>query len=100
MMDPLTIRRCTLKITIFSMLLFSAIATLAQEPAKATKKEQPATTPQKLVDQGIAIEFTVDAAARKATRVRAAEDANIKFKVTDTTTGNPVKGLNLSAWLS
>ena len=99
-MDPLTIRRCALKISILSILLLSAVATLAQEPAKATKKEQPATTPQKLVEQGVAIEFTVDAPARKATKVRAAEDANIKFKVTDTTTGTPVKGLSLSAWLS
>ena len=98
-MDPLTIRRCTLKLTIISLLLFSALVTLAQEPPKATKKEQPATSPQKLVEQGIAIEFTVDAATPKAT-VRAAEDANIKFKVTDTTTGTPVKGLSLSAWLS
>src|SRR5215216_1600787 len=99
-MNPLTIRRCALKITILPILLFSAVVTLAQEPAKTTKKEQPATTPQKLVEQGVAIEFTVDAQVPKATKVRAAEDANIKFKVTDTTTGTPVKGLNLSAWLS
>ena len=99
-MDPLTIRRCALTITILSILLFSAVATLAQEPAKPTKKEQPATTTQKLVEQGVAIEFTVDAQVPKATRVKAAEDANIRFKVTDVTTGTPVKGLNLSAWLS
>jgi YVTN family beta-propeller protein len=99
-MDPLTIRRCAPKITILSILLFSAVATLAQEPPGATKKEQPATTPQKLVEQGVAIEFTVEAQVPKATKVRAAEDASIKFKVTDTTTGTPVKGLNLSAWLT
>ena len=32
--------------------------------------------------------------------IRAAEDVNVKFKVTDTTTGTPVKGLGLSAWIS
>jgi DNA-binding beta-propeller fold protein YncE len=59
-----------------------------------------ATRAQKVVQQGIAIEFTVDPSAKDGTKVRAGEDANIEFKVTDTTTGTPVKGLNLSAWLS
>ena len=99
-MDPLTIRRCALQITIFLLLLLSAVAALAQEPAKAAKKDQPPISPQKLVEQGIAIEFTVDSQAPNAVRPKAAEDANIKFKITDTTTGTPVKGLSLSAWLS
>src|SRR5215216_7445607 len=99
-MDPLTTRRCALQITIFLLLLLSAVAALAQEPAKAAKKDQPPISPQKLVEQGIAIEFSVDSQAPNAVRPKAAEDANIKFKVTDTTTGTPVKGLSLSAWLS
>lgn len=96
-MDPLTIRRCALQITIFLLLLLSAVAALAQDPAK---KDQPPIPPQKVVEQGIAIEFTVDAQAPNAARPKAAEDANIKFKISDTTTGTPVKGLSLSAWLS
>jgi DNA-binding beta-propeller fold protein YncE len=99
-MDPLTIRRCALQITIFLLLLLSAVAVLAQEPAKAAKKDQPPISPQRLVEQGIAIEFTVEPQAPNATRPKAAEDANIKFKISDTTTGTPVKGLSLSAWLS
>jgi YVTN family beta-propeller protein len=99
-MDPLTIRRCSLQITILWLLLFSAVTTLAQEPAKATKKEQPIIWPQKVVEQGIAIEFTVVPQTPNASVPKAAEDANVKFKITDTTTGTPVKGLNLSAWLS
>src|SRR4026208_982766 len=99
-MDPLTIRRCALQITIFLLLLLSTVAALAQEPAKAAKKDQPPISPQKLVEQGIAIEFTVDAQTPNAARPKAAEDANIKFKISDTTTGTPVKGLSLSAWLS
>ena len=67
--------------------------------AAASFAQQPAQEPQKVVQQGIAIEFTVDP-SQSATKVRAGEDTNIKFKVTDTTTGTPVKGLNLSAWLS
>ncbi len=55
--------------------------------------------PQKIVEQGIAIEFAADPLTPDA-KLRAGEDVNIKFKVTDTNTGTPVKGLNLSAWLS
>ncbi|HEU4507087.1 MAG TPA: beta-propeller fold lactonase family protein [Pyrinomonadaceae bacterium] len=61
---------------------------------------QETKPPQKIVEQGIAIEFTADPLAPKATNIRAAEDVNVKFKVTDTTTGTPVKGLGLSAWIS
>jgi YVTN family beta-propeller protein len=99
-MDPLVIRRCALQITTFWLLLFSPVAIFAQEQAKATKKEQPIIWPQKVVEQGIAIEFTVAPQRPNASAPKAAEDANVKFKITDTTTGTPVKGLNLSAWLS
>ena len=75
-----------MKLTISLFLIFSAaVATFAQS--------------QKLVEQGIAIEFAVDSTKPNA-KVRAGDDANIKFKVTDTTTGTPIKGLNLSAWVS
>jgi len=75
-----------MKLTILLfVILNTAVATLAQS--------------QKLVEQGIAIEFAVDSPKPNA-KVRAGEDANIQFKVTDTTTGTPIKGLNLSAWLS
>ena len=55
---------------------------------------------QKIVEQGIAIEFAADPLAQNAKTIKAGEDVNIKFKVTDTTTGTPVKGLGLSAWIS
>ena len=93
-MDALTIRRFTLQIAILSLLLINVVRVLAQDPAKS------APPAQRIVEQGISIEFNVDPQTRKATKVRAGEDANITFKVTDTTTGTPVKGLNLSAWLS
>src|SRR5215213_8689864 len=76
------------------VLLFGALAVKAQTPAPPETSKA-----QKLVEQGIAIEFTIDPNAKTAT-VRAAEDANISFKVTDTTTGTPVRSLSLSAWLS
>ena len=64
------------------------------------QETKPPAGPQKIVEQGIAIEFTADPLAPNATTIRAAEDVNVKFKVTDTTTGTPVKGLGLSAWIS
>ena len=80
--------------------LFSIVVLLllvAVVPAQETKS--PAG-PQKIVEQGIAIEFTADPLTPNASTIRAAEDVNVKFKVTDTTTGTPVKGLGLSAWIS
>src|SRR5678815_4011830 len=93
------------------VLFFAPVAVKAQEPApppipkleptnSLAKAPAPPTRTQKLVQQGIAIEFTVDPSAKDGTKVRAGEDTNIEFKVTDTTTGTPVKGLSLSAWLS
>jgi YVTN family beta-propeller protein len=61
---------------------------------------QAQNTKQKIVEQGIAIEFTADPLAQNATTIRAAEDVSVRFKVTDTTTGTPVKGLGLSAWIN
>jgi len=99
-MTPLTNRSCSILLPILLTLLLSSVTALAQEPSKVTTKEQPASATQKLVEQGIAIEFSVAPQSPNATRPKAAEDTSIKFKVTDTTTGTPVKGLSLSAWLS
>lgn len=80
---------------VFTVIVSMFLAAVIQ--AQDTK--QPAG-PQKIVEQGIAIEFTAVPLAQNASAIRAAEDVNIKFKVTDTTTGTPVKGLGLSAWIS
>jgi len=94
-------------------MMFAAVSVRAQVPTKPeSKKPQPessakqtdATSPpastQKVVEQGIAIELTIAPHSEKATRIKAGEDASVRFKVTDTTTGTPVKGLSLSAWMS
>lgn len=73
-------------IAILSLILINAAAAFAQQS-------------QKIVEQGIAVEYSAEPQNPNA-KLRAGEDVNIKFKVTDTTTGTPVKGLNLSAWLS
>lgn len=78
-----------MKNIILLFMLFAAITAQAQE-----KKVQ------KIVEQGVAIEFTADPLAPNAKAIKAGEDVNVKFKVTDTTTGTPMKGLALSAWIS
>ena len=93
-------------------LLFGVLVGQAQEPAKppegkpvtsssGSAPDKTATEPssQKIIQQGIAIEFTIDPVKEKST-LTAGEDALVKFKVNDTTTGTPVKGLGLSVWMS
>src|SRR5678815_29819 len=85
----------THRLVILITALISLAAVVAgQEPPKKT------TQTQKIVEQGIAIEFTAEPLVQNVNSIRAAEDVNVRFKVTDTTTGTPVKGLGLSAWIS
>src|SRR5689334_17446046 len=79
-------------ITIIGLLVF-AVAVQAQDAKKTIQT-------QKIVEQGVAIEFTAEPLVQNVNTIRAAEDVNVRFKVTDTTTGTPVKGLGLSAWIS
>ena len=80
--------------------LISLVAILLFTVAAQAQNAKPAAGPQKIVEQGIAIEFTVEPLVQNAKSIRAADDVNVQFKVTDTTTGTPVKGLGLSAWIS
>ena len=86
-------QRLNIPILLFVSLLLFAMVARAQEP-------KPSVTPQKIVEQGVAIEFTADPLVPNVNKIRAAEDVNIKFKVTDVASGTPVKGLGLSAWIS
>ena len=87
------------------LLMFGAMAQ-AQEPAKpgvGSPTGKTAAQPladQKVVEQGISIEFTVDPQKERLPKPMAGEESVVKFKVTDTTTGTPVKGMNLSVWMS
>ncbi len=76
------------------VLIFLATTVLGQEPNKKTIQTQ------KIVEQGVAIEFTAEPLVQNVNSIRAAEDVAVRFKVTDTTSGTPVKGLGLSAWIS
>ena len=79
---------------------FLSLITLVLIGINTQAQEKLPTNTQKIVEQGIAIEFTADPVAKNATSIKAGEDVDVKFKVTDTTTGTPVKGLGLSAWIS
>ena len=74
----------------FLVLLFAVVAVKAQEPApppipklspanSLAKVPAPPARAQKVVQQGIVFELTVDPSAKNATRVRAGEDTNIKI---------------------
>lgn len=104
------ISRCVAPFAFVCLLVFGAAAQ-AQEPAKAPpSKPAPENSPanvtgqqspaQKIVEQGIAVEFSVDPLKENSRKPRAGEDSIVKIKVTDTTTGTPLKGLNLSVWMS
>lgn len=78
--------------------------TLQTKPAAAAKTNEPADTPQKIVHQGIAVEFQIEPVASagksKAAELMEGQDALVRFKVTDTATQTPLTGLRLSAWMS
>lgn len=81
-------------VLVAALVLFASTAFSQETPAKKTVQTQ------KIVEQGIAIEFAAEPLVQNINSIRAAEDVNVRFKVTDTTTGTPVKGLGLSAWIS
>jgi YVTN family beta-propeller protein len=95
----------------FCFLMLGAVPTQGQGPAKAgaqksAAKDSPAKTAaepaasQKLVEQGIAIDFSLNPLKQKPAQLLAGEEGILSFKVTDTTTNTPVKGLSLSVWMS
>ena len=95
----------------FCFLVLGVIAAPAQERGKtAPEQAQPATAAakttspparqQRIVEQGIAVEFTIEPQKEKSPNPKAGDDALVTFKITDTTSGTPVKGLSLSVWMS
>ena len=58
-----------------------------------------AQTPQKIVKDGIEIEFTAEAPTSKA-GLTAGEDAVFRFKIRDTTSKTPLSGVRPAAWVA
>lgn len=69
-------------------------------PASAQKEPQQ---PQRFTHEGIAVEFKVEPSAAKsepnAPALMEGAEATVTFKITDTTTGQPVVNLRPAAWI-
>ncbi|HLR05883.1 MAG TPA: cytochrome D1 domain-containing protein [Pyrinomonadaceae bacterium] len=83
------------KVLVVILLGFSvAHARLAQAP----KKVPP--PPQKIVREGIAVEFTIESSgSTHAGELLEGNDATVRFKITENNTGQPISRLHPSAWI-
>lgn len=63
-----------------------------------TVKAQDKGGPQKIVKEGVEIEFTVEPAASKS--LMAGQDAVFRFKIRDTATKTPLSGIKPAAWVA
>ena len=65
-------------------------------------RAQEALKPQKIVKEGVEIEFTIDApASRKdSTAPMAGQDAVFRFRIRDTATKAPLSGIRPAAWIA
>ena len=85
--------RIDLKPILIAILVFSAIAQLATAQAQL---------PQKIVHEGIAVEFTVVPLAsekRGTAELPEGIEASVRFKITDSNTGQPVSNIRPAAWI-
>jgi len=82
------------KVLVVILLGFSvAHARLAQ----AQKRVPP---PQKIVREGIAVEFTIESSgSTHAGELLEGNDATVRFKITENNTGQPISRLHPSAWI-
>src|ERR1044071_9899637 len=96
-------KKFTRKLLAAALLLCAfAPPALAQENPRAEVKPTPARGPQKFVREGVEVEFTFEPVARVAGagELTAGQDAVIRFRLRDTTTGTPLSGVRPSAWAS
>jgi YVTN family beta-propeller protein len=95
-------------------LAFASAATVPAQTAPAQEKPAPATTgpapkptapagPQKIVTQGLEVEFTIEpvkpSAGGKA-ELMEEQDARVRVRVTDTATRSPLAGVRPSVWMT
>lgn len=96
--------------TRLSLLFFWAVAhcaaglfaASAQEVARPTAPKV-ASGPQKIVKEGIEVEFTIDPLApalNAPAALMAGRDSVVRFKVSDTATRTPLSGAKLAVWMS
>ncbi|HJP90741.1 MAG TPA: cytochrome D1 domain-containing protein [Pyrinomonadaceae bacterium] len=56
--------------------------------------------PQKLIQDGVEIEFTIEPALKSKADLMAGQDAVFRFKIHDTTTHTPLSGARPSVWIA
>jgi YVTN family beta-propeller protein len=81
----------------------SKAAPAAEQSALAQQNGAAVTGPQKVVTQGVEVEFTIEPAAPSASggaQLMEEQDARVRFRVTDTTTHTPLAGVKPSVWLN
>jgi YVTN family beta-propeller protein len=84
----------------------SAPAQAAPAPSQQSAQQKTAAPagPQKVVTQGVEVEFTIEPAAAgddgHAAQLMEEQDARVRFRVTDTTTHTPLTGIKPSVWLT
>src|SRR5215207_109711 len=77
----------------------AAAAQASPAPSQQPSQQKPAV-PQKIVTQGVEVEFTIEPAADGGARLLEGQDTRVRFRVTDTTTGTPLTGIKPSVWLN
>jgi YVTN family beta-propeller protein len=70
------------------------------DPAVATAASAPAADhPNRITREGVTIEFSVRPTRGGANKVIAADWADVTFRLTDASTGDPIKGRYPAAWM-
>lgn len=98
-----------MKRNLFTAMLLLCVSALNLHSTRAQEKpgadaKLPAAAPavvrgpQKIVKDGVEVEFTVEPLAQ--TELTAGQDATVRFRVRDTTTGTPLSGIRPAAWAS
>ncbi|MDT7808436.1 MAG: hypothetical protein QOJ70_2249 [Acidobacteriota bacterium] len=112
----------TIRKMMLACVLASAAAVAQFAAAHAQEKAAPATPttpvavttttqklpvpsgPQKIVKQGVEVEFTIEPVTasdkRPATDLQEEQDALVRFRITDTATHTPLAGARPSVWMS
>jgi YVTN family beta-propeller protein len=83
------------------MLVLMCIPSLSQAQAK-NQSPAPAQPPQKIISEGIAVEFSIaplKPGKGGADALPEGTEASVRFKMTDSLTGQPVTNLRPAAWI-
>ncbi len=96
--------RCSIAMAVLALMLSPlAGATEGQRSAAAPKSEPAAKTgqadPNRIVREGVSIQFSVHPATAGADKVVAADWADVSFRITDAKTHQPIRGRYPAAWM-